>query len=88
MKRRREEAFLATKTHDRTRDGSLRLLEESLHLLKTDHLDLWQIHNLADDGAGGADLPARTARWRRCRRRASRRSSGSSASRATPTPTC
>jgi aryl-alcohol dehydrogenase-like predicted oxidoreductase len=46
MKRRRGEAFLATKTHDRTRDGSLKLLEQSLKLLQTDHLDLWQIHNL------------------------------------------
>ncbi|HVN31954.1 MAG TPA: aldo/keto reductase [Thermoanaerobaculaceae bacterium] len=47
MKRRRREAFLATKTHDRTRDGSLKLLEKSLQLLQTDHIDLWQIHNLA-----------------------------------------
>ena len=47
MKRRRKEAFLATKTHDRTRDGSMRLLEQSLKLLQTDHLDLWQIHNLS-----------------------------------------
>ena len=47
MKRRRREAFLTSKTHDRTRDGSLRLLEESLRLLETDHLDLWQIHNLS-----------------------------------------
>jgi aryl-alcohol dehydrogenase-like predicted oxidoreductase len=47
MKRRRAEAFLATKTHDRTRDGSLRLLEQSLRLLQTDHLDLWQVHNLS-----------------------------------------
>jgi len=47
MKRRRQEAFLASKTHDRTRDGSLRLLEESLRLLETDHLDLWQLHNVA-----------------------------------------
>lgn len=46
MKRRRREAFLASKTHDRTRDGSLALLERSLELLQTDHLDLWQIHNL------------------------------------------
>ena len=47
MKTRRAEVFLASKTHDRTRDGSLRLLEESLRLLNTDHLDLWQIHNLS-----------------------------------------
>jgi len=47
MKTRRKEAFLATKTHDRTREGSLRLLDESLKLLQTDHLDLWQIHNLS-----------------------------------------
>ncbi|OFV89403.1 MAG: hypothetical protein A3D93_02240 [Acidobacteria bacterium RIFCSPHIGHO2_12_FULL_67_30] len=47
MKRRRAETFLASKTHDRSRDGSLRLLEESLRLLQTDHLDLWQVHNLS-----------------------------------------
>ena len=46
MKTRRKEVFLATKTHDRTYDGSMRLLEESLKSLQTDHLDLWQIHNL------------------------------------------
>lgn len=47
IKRRRKETFLASKTHDRTRDGSLKLLEESLRLLNTDHLDLWQLHNVA-----------------------------------------
>jgi hypothetical protein len=46
MKRRRRETFLATKTDDRTRDGSLRLLDESLKLLQTDHVDLWQLHHL------------------------------------------
>ena len=43
---RRREIFLASKTHDRTRDGSLRLLDDSLRRLKTDHLDLWQLHDL------------------------------------------
>lgn len=43
---RRSQVFLASKTHDRTRDGSLRLLEASLMRLRTDHLDLWQLHDL------------------------------------------
>jgi hypothetical protein len=69
MKRRRNEVFLASKTHDRTRDGSLRLLERSFELLQTDRLDLWQIHNLtrmeeverifAKDGAIEALVEAR-----------------------------
>jgi len=48
---RREGIFLASKTHDRTRDGSLRLLDDSLRRLRTDRLDLWQLHDLrtADD---------------------------------------
>jgi len=61
MKRRRNQAYLASKTHDRTRDGSLKLLEESLKLLNTDHLDAWQLHHIdsQDDvdrifGKGGA----------------------------------
>jgi len=43
---RRGEIFLASKTHERSRDGSLRLLEDSLRRLRTDHLDLWQLHDL------------------------------------------
>lgn len=43
---RRREIFLASKTHDRTRDGSLRLLDDSLRRLRTDYLDLWQLHDL------------------------------------------
>ena len=46
MKRRRREAFLASKTKERSRDGSLRMLERSLQLLHTDHLDLWQLHDI------------------------------------------
>lgn len=58
---RRRDVFLASKTHMRTRDGSLKLLDESLKRLRTDHLDLWQLHDLRtqDDlreifGKGGA----------------------------------
>ena len=46
MKRRRAQAFLASKTKERTRDGSMRMIEESLKLLETDHLDLWQLHDI------------------------------------------
>ncbi len=58
---RRSQVFLASKTHDRTRDGSLRLLDESLKRLRTDHLDFWQLHDLRTSsdlkmifGRGGA----------------------------------
>jgi aryl-alcohol dehydrogenase-like predicted oxidoreductase len=46
MKTRRSEVFLATKTKERTRDGSLRMIEKSLTLLNTDHIDLWQLHDI------------------------------------------
>ena len=46
MKSRRNEAFLATKTKERTRDGSMRMIEKSLQLLNTDHVDLWQLHDV------------------------------------------
>jgi aryl-alcohol dehydrogenase-like predicted oxidoreductase len=58
---RRRQVFLASKTHDRTRDGSLQLLDESLKRLRTDYLDLWQLHDLRTSndlamifGRGGA----------------------------------
>jgi hypothetical protein len=50
MKTRRAEAFLASKTKERTREASLRMLEESLKLLQTDHLDLWQLHDVGTMG--------------------------------------
>jgi uncharacterized protein len=46
MKTRRKEVYLASKTSNRTYDGSMRLLERSLKNLQTDHLDAWQIHHI------------------------------------------
>ena len=46
MKTRRSEVWLSTKTHERSYDGSMKLLEESLKNLQTDHLDTWQLHNV------------------------------------------
>ncbi len=49
MATRRKEVYLASKVDDRTKEGGLRQLEQSLRLLKTDHLDLWQIHNVSTE---------------------------------------
>lgn len=42
----RNKIFLTTKTDLRDRDGSLKEIEKSLKRLKTDYIDLWQIHHL------------------------------------------
>lgn len=46
LKGSRRNIFLASKTHERSRDGSLQLLEDSLKRLRTDYLNLWQIHDV------------------------------------------
>jgi aryl-alcohol dehydrogenase-like predicted oxidoreductase len=66
---RRKNIFLASKTADRSRDGSLRILDDTLRRLRTDHLDLWQLHDIrthsevreifSDQGAIHALLEAR-----------------------------
>jgi len=42
----RSRSFLACKTAERTKSGAAKELEESLRLLRTDHLDLYQFHHL------------------------------------------
>ncbi len=51
LKGRRDKVFLMTKvcTHGRGKDVALRMLEESLKRLQTDHLDLWQAHAMGFD---------------------------------------
>src|ERR1700722_14157220 len=48
LKGKRDSAFLMTKvcTHGRTKDIAMKQLEESLRRLRTDRLDLWQIHEV------------------------------------------
>lgn len=61
MKRHRDQFFLATKTEERTCQAAYESLLKSLKLLHTDHVDLFQLHNLATQaeweiamGPGGA----------------------------------
>jgi aryl-alcohol dehydrogenase-like predicted oxidoreductase len=48
---RRQQVFLMSKvcTHGRDKKTAMRQLEQSLKRLKTDHLDLWQIHEVIHD---------------------------------------
>ena len=43
----RHNVFLACKEEDWSREGCAKLLEESLRLLRTDHIDLYQFHALS-----------------------------------------
>jgi uncharacterized protein len=51
LKGRREKVFLMTKvcTHGRGASLAMKMLEESLKRLQTDHLDLWQVHGVSFD---------------------------------------
>jgi len=46
LKHRRKDVFLATKVGERTYDGAMRHIEESLKRLQTDHLEILQIHSV------------------------------------------
>lgn len=69
LARNRDEVFLATKTGERRRADARDELHRSLDRLRTDHVDLWQLHNLVDEdewevalGTGGALEAAVAAR--------------------------
>ena len=51
LKGKRDKVFLMTKvcTHGRGAALALRMLDESLRRLQTDHLDLWQVHGVSFD---------------------------------------
>jgi aryl-alcohol dehydrogenase-like predicted oxidoreductase len=46
LKERRKEIFLAGKSHARDKQGALDHLRQTLTNMNTDHLDLWQIHDV------------------------------------------
>lgn len=48
LKGKRDQVILMTKvcTHGRKKDVAMRMLEESLQRLQTDHLDVWQVHEV------------------------------------------
>ncbi|SDT42255.1 aldo/keto reductase [Microlunatus soli] len=61
IEQHRDDYFLASKTGDRTREDAYASIRRSLERMRTDHLDLIQLHNLVDEderqtalGAGGA----------------------------------
>ncbi len=61
LRERREAIFLTSKSHERTKEGALEHLDETLRNMRTDHLDLWQVHDVRTDedieeifGPGGA----------------------------------
>lgn len=64
LRDRRKEVFLSTKTHARTYDGAMRDLDESLKRLRTDRLDIWNVHEVLSSkdakkiGAAGGILEA------------------------------
>lgn len=46
LRERRKDIFLASKSHARDKNGALQHLRETLNNMKTDYLDLWQIHDV------------------------------------------
>jgi aryl-alcohol dehydrogenase-like predicted oxidoreductase len=49
IEQHRDDYFLASKTGDRTRAEAYTSIQQSLEKMRTDHLDLIQLHNLVDE---------------------------------------
>jgi predicted aldo/keto reductase-like oxidoreductase len=49
LKERRKDIFLTSKSHARDKPGAFAHLHETLTNMKTDHLDLWQVHDVRTD---------------------------------------
>jgi predicted aldo/keto reductase-like oxidoreductase len=49
LRERRGEVFLTSKSHDRKKAGALAHLTQTLRNMQTDHLDLWQVHDVRTD---------------------------------------
>lgn len=49
LKERRKGIFLTSKSHARDKKGALDHLRQTLTNMKTDHLDLWQVHDVRTD---------------------------------------
>jgi len=75
LRERRSEVFLTSKSHGRDKTSALDHLRETLKKMRTDHLDLWQVHDVRSErdldeifGRGGAIeafVKAREEGWTR-----------------------
>ncbi len=75
LKERRKDIFLTSKSHARDKTGALGHLHETLKNMNTDHLDLWQVHDVrteedmeqifGPDGAMEAFVEAKEKGWTR-----------------------
>lgn len=61
LRERRKDVFLTSKSHNRDKKGALAHLHDTLANMQTDHLDLWQVHDVREEedimeifGPGGA----------------------------------
>jgi predicted aldo/keto reductase-like oxidoreductase len=46
---RRKDIFLTSKSHSRSKKGAFAHLHETLTNMRTDHLDLWQVHDVREE---------------------------------------